>query len=190
MSIYKGDTLISGKGTIVVDDRLSETSSNPVKNMVVADAINKVNKPVVPTTNTYVETVDSNDTDGKNVYSEYVKKNGNDNIIKLFRVFTPDGSKYCDFQFVITNTTAAVSISSSLKTAFAINGKTVYCVGSEPYVVKSFTATVGTNTVTLGLVPKFVIYNDGGTAKIGTVTSNGFTANLTNAGTCNYIAFV
>ena len=55
MSIYKGETLISGKGTIIVDDTLSTTSSNPVKNMVVTDAIDKVNKPIVPTTNTYVE---------------------------------------------------------------------------------------------------------------------------------------
>ena len=190
MSIYKGNTLISGKGSIDVDSELSATSRNTVENRAITSAINNVNKPVVPNTNIYVETIDTNDTDGKNVYSEYAKKNGNDSVIKIFRAFTPDGTKYCDLQFSITNTTASVSIVSSLKTAFAINGKTVYCVGSEPYAIKSFTATAGTNTVALGWAPKFVIYNDGGTAKIGTVTSNGFTANVANAGTCNYIAFV
>ena len=190
MSIYMGDTLISGKGVIIVDDELSALSTNPIQNKVVAEAIKNVNTDIISTTNKYVNTSSVLDTDDKFVYAEYSKKNGITDTNKTYRFFTPNGNKWADLIVQVTEQTAMVNIfSSTLDPVLFVNGKKVYHEGYQPYVVSTFTAISGSNAVKLNFAPKFVIFNDSGTAKFGITTSGGFIANVTNAGECSYIAF-
>lgn len=189
MSIYKGDILISGKGTIVVDKELSTSSTNPVENRVVASAINNVNKYITPSTNKYVETLSCNDENGVHVYSEYSRKISDANTQKLFRFFAPDRNEWSEISVTVAKAATSFNFNGLGITSLRVNGKNVYSEDYAPYVVNSFTATAGANTVSIGFSPTFVIYNDGDTAKIGTVESNGFTVNVANAGTCSYIAF-
>ena len=189
MSIYKGNTLISGKGIIDVDNSLSTSSTNPVENRVVTNAINNVNKYVIPSTNKYIETLSYNDENGIHVYSEYSRKISDANTQKIFRFFAPDRKEWSEILVTVAKTATSFNFNGLGTTVLKLNGKQVYNEAYAPYVVDSFTATAGDNTVSIGFSPTFVIYNDGGTSKIGTVISNGFTANVTNAGTCNYIAF-
>lgn len=189
MSIYKGSILISGKGSIDVDKELSTSSTNPVENRVVASAINNVNKYVIPSTNKYVETLSCNDENGVHVYSEYSRKISDANTQKLFRFFAPDRTEWSEISVTVAKTATSFNFNGLGTTVLKLNGKQIYNEAYAPYVVNSFTATAGDNTVSIGFSPTFVIYNDGEAAKIGTVVADGFTANVTNAGTCNYIAF-
>ena len=189
MSIYKGDVLVSGKGSIEIDKELSSTSTNTVENRAITSAISNVNKYVIPSTNKYVETLSCNDENGVHVYSEYSRKISDTNTQKLFRFFAPDRTEWSEILVNVAKTATSFNFNGIGTTVLKLNGKQIYSEAYAPYVVNSFTATAGDNTVTVGFTPTFVIYNDGGTAKIGTVVSNRFTANVTNAGICSYIAF-
>lgn len=116
-------------GGVTIDSELDVNSENPIQNKVVAEALQNVDADTLdglhaasfmqklttaPINDSFTNDRAVNDTNGKALYREFIRKSADSTAVnRYYRVYSPNGSSYCDLQVTNTDTASTWNIAGS-----------------------------------------------------------------------------